>query len=559
MTLSILVADSLHINKRNFKSFFKFIEKTKAKIYIEDSHKDWIALYGVYDQKLDKLYDKIEILSKMRDKELWNFKINDIQLFPICRAEILSLVASEPSWYENPYPQTLNGIFLKLYKENRTVLLQNMAAAWYWIEFWKKRLSELHSFTHCCIFSGGLIYQKSLIEQLKYTSIKVMVMESLFTGNEYYCEERYSSIANNCDIKHNAIYNNYVNHLETGDIYDKERTKAINKFILSKNKNVEQPIFSDEIEFIESELTCVGIIGQVVNDFSVLEYKNNGLSTINFYKELILKLADANFNVVMKTHPWEEKKNNIKTTLTKNILESYVQTLPEHLRNRIRIVDHYSIKKLFNKIQYIVGLNSQGLLEAAFEGLKPVQFGNAFYGKRGFTYDYNFEKINDFIDDLKSKKINTILNLNEFDAFEQFITILLQKHVVSIHDSGVLTLQRIFTQPTYIALAKAEVVTVKEIVKSDVGISAVADITTNLDSTLAVDLVKPENDKNTNKLIGKEVIIQKSDTSLNGIILNEGRQKNRKLAKFKSNPYQFFADSKNPLIRFLRHFFKLKN
>ena len=43
MNLSILVADSLHINKKNFGSFFKFIEKIKAKIYFEDSHKDWIS------------------------------------------------------------------------------------------------------------------------------------------------------------------------------------------------------------------------------------------------------------------------------------------------------------------------------------------------------------------------------------------------------------------------------------------------------------------------------------------------------------------------------------
>ena len=78
MNLSILVADSLHINKKNFGSFFKFIEKIKAEIYFEDSHKDWISLYGVYDQKLDKLYGKIEILSKLTEDELWKFKINDI-------------------------------------------------------------------------------------------------------------------------------------------------------------------------------------------------------------------------------------------------------------------------------------------------------------------------------------------------------------------------------------------------------------------------------------------------------------------------------------------------
>lgn len=551
MNLSILVADSLHINKKNFGSFFKFIEKIKAKIYFEDSHKDWISLYGVYDQKLDKLYGKIEILSKLTEDELWKFKINDIQLFPICRAELLSLVAPQPIWYSTPYPRTSKDIFSKLYTENRTALFQNMAAAWYWIDFWKKRLLELNSFTHCCVFSGGLIYQKSLIEQLKYTPTKVMVMESLFTGNEYYCEERYSSIANNCDIKHKAIYTNHVKHLETGNDYDRERTKAINKILLSKNKNVEQPIFSEEIKFLENNLPCVGIIGQVVNDFSVLEYENKGISTINFYQELIFNLASANINVIMKTHPWEEKKNNIRTALTKDVLEKYVQTLPENLQNRIHIVDHYSIKKLFNQVQFIVGLNSQGLLEAAFEGLKPVQFGNAFYGNRDFTYDYHINDIDQFITDLTSGKIQGTLSLNELNAFEQFMTILLQKHTVSIHDSGIVTLQKIFLQPSPIALAKPQPAT-----SSKEKINDNPPVSRNTETTLQPNTLNNDKSSEPNKINTANAAPPKAAPK-EEIILNEPK-KNRKLAKFKSNPYQFFVDSRNPLVRFLRHFFSPK-
>ena len=553
MTLSILIADSLHINKRNFGSFFKFVEKVKAEIYFEDSHKDWISLYGVYDQKLDKLYEKIEILSKLTEEELWKFKINSIQLFPICRAEILSLVSAQSIWYSASYPKTLKGIFSKLYIENRTALLQNMAAAWYWIDFWKKRLSELHSFTHCCVFSGGLIYQKSLIEQLKYTPVKVMIMESLFTGNEYYCEERYSSIANNCDIKHKAIYTNYVRHLETGNDYDRERTKAINKIILSKNKNVEQPIFSEEIKFLENKLPCVGIIGQVVNDFSVLEYENRGISTINFYQELIFKLANSNINVIMKTHPWEEKKNNVRIALTKDVLEKYVQTLPENLQNRIRIVDHYSIKKLFNQVHCVVGLNSQGLLEAAFEGLKPVQFGNAFYGRNNFTYDYHLDDIDQFITDLTLGKIQSVLSLDDFNCFEQFMTILLQKHTVSIHDSGVSTLQKIFLQPSSIALAKPQAATPpKDKEKEN------SSVNRNTEATLPSNLINNNKNNDANKIGTTSVSTQRMPSS-GEIILNEPKRKNRKLAKFKSNPYQFFVDSKNPLVRFLRHFISPKS
>ncbi|MDK4605577.1 capsule biosynthesis protein, partial [Kingella kingae] len=65
MSISILVADSLHINKKNFASFFKFVEQTKPKIDFENTQKDWWTLYGNYESKLDKLYEKIDTLSKL--------------------------------------------------------------------------------------------------------------------------------------------------------------------------------------------------------------------------------------------------------------------------------------------------------------------------------------------------------------------------------------------------------------------------------------------------------------------------------------------------------------
>ncbi|OOF51656.1 capsular polysaccharide export protein, LipB/KpsS family [Rodentibacter trehalosifermentans] len=532
MNISILVADSLHINQRNFGSFFKFTERVKpTKLHFEDSHKDWIALYGVYDSKLAALYSKIEILSKCSKDELLAFKVNDIPLFSVCRAEVLTLAATHKIWYDNPYPTNTKDIFEKLHTHNHTTLLQNMAAAWYWIEFWKTRLAELGNFTHCCVFSGGLIYQKALIEQLKYTSVRVMVMESLFTGNEYYCEERYSPIANNCDIKNPAVYKSYIKALETDDAYDKERMKAINKMLMMKNKNVEQPSSSDSLIFSDPDRPLVSIIGQVVNDFSVLEYKNNGISTIAFYKELIEKLASAGFNVAIKTHPWEEKKNNLKHPLTKTVLTEFVATLPLELQQRIQVIDHYAIKKLFEQSKWIVGLNSQGLIEAAFEGFKPVQFGNAFYGKRSFTHDYALNDIDGFIQDLLTDKLNHILTLSEWDKFEQFITILLQKHAVSVHNSGILNLQKIFELPTYIPLVDIKPVAKKPNAPSNPSESEV--VSRPVSKVPAALMVQNEN-----------------------MIRDGNSRSSAKWRKFKNTPHLFFADAKNPVLRPLKHFFK---
>ncbi len=445
MALSFFIPDSLHINKRNFASFFKFIEENKIKTHFESSHNDWIALYGNYESKQAELNDKIDVLSELKEQELFQFKIYDINLFHIARAELLSLLASQPEWYNEKYPETQELLFKKIYQQNRITLLQNMAAAWYWLLFWKQKLNDLPQFSHACIFSGSLIYQKSLVSLLQYTPTKVMLMESLFTGNEYYCEENYGTIANGSSIKQLAIYKkykrDYLNHTD----YSKEKIKATNKIIQMNNKNVQQPEQSEKLKFNQKAPT-VAIIGQVVNDFSVLEYNQIGLNTVDFYKNLILSLAKNEFNIVIKTHPWEEKKNNIKTPLTKEILTQFVETLSEEEQSRIKIVDHYNIQTLFKQADYVVGLNSQGLLEAAFEGFKPIQFGKAFYGKKGFTSDYTCEQLGQFITDLKQGKINSTMTLSEFDQFELFITILLQKHTISIHNSGLINLRQLFQE-----------------------------------------------------------------------------------------------------------------
>ncbi|MDK4603517.1 capsule biosynthesis protein, partial [Kingella kingae] len=69
----------------------------------------------------------------------------------------------------------------------------------------------------------------------------MMVMESLFTGNEFFCEERYSPIANRTDIMHKAVYQSLLDKINSESVYENERMKAINKMILMKNKNVQQP------------------------------------------------------------------------------------------------------------------------------------------------------------------------------------------------------------------------------------------------------------------------------------------------------------------------------
>ncbi|MDK4574071.1 capsule biosynthesis protein [Kingella kingae] len=551
MSISILVADSLHINKKNFASFFKFVEQTKPKIDFENTQKDWWTLYGNYESKLDKLYEKIDTLSKLPIDALYKFSMHDISLFLVCRAELLSLVAVLSDWYDEAYPTDSYSLFLKLYEKNRTALLQNMAAAWHWLNFWNQKLAESQQYQYCCVFSGSLIYQRSLIELLKFKPTRVMVMESLFTGNEFFCEERYSPIANRTDIMHKAVYQSLLDKINSESVYENERMKAINKMILMKNKNVQQPTDSAAFVF-KYKKPVVTIIGQVVNDFSLLEVNGLGISSVQVYKELITKLVKAGFNVVLKTHPWEKQKINIKSSLTKEIIQKFVDGLSVKEREHIKIVGDYSIKKLFEQSEYVISLNSQGLIEAAFEGFKPIQLGNAFYGKKGFTHDYTFTQLTELISDIKSGKLNNLLTLPEFDCLEQFLTVLLQKHTISVFDSGLPLLRKRFELPKTIALAEAK--------KEVPAVSAVA-----------TEKVKPvETKKAVNAVVVVDKALEKDTVAVKGNQDNEENPKltilppeaktsrQKKWQKFKADPRLFFAQSQYSILRPLKHFFTSK-
>lgn len=534
--LSILIPDDLHINRKNFPSFFKFAEKVDASLHFEKSRRDWISLYGNHESKLDVLNEKSRVLLQLAPDALFSYSVKGVELFKVARAEILSFVAAEPEWYASAYPDSPRGVFDKLDACNRVVLVQNMAAAWDWIEFWHGRLQDGPVFTHACIFSGSLIYQRALIELLRFTPTRVMLMESSFTGNDYYCEEKYEHIANNCDIRHAAVYRS-LRVAEDAWGEERERIKAINKIITAVNKNVTQPADGAPIVFADAGAPVVCLLGQVVNDFSVLEYEGTGLSSIDFYVRLMSALAEAGFNVIFKAHPWEEKKNNVRRPLSRDVIRDFMASLPEERSARMAVVDHYPIHKLFSRSQWVMGLNSQGLFEAAFHGLKPCQFGDAFFGRKGFTHDFRADDIGACIDYMRANPEAGTLSLHEFYSFEVFCTKFFQGKLVSVHDSGLARLAQIFSFPDVIALAS--------------GAAPARE-----GGAVPKPQAKPPTVSAPVKVAATPVAVPAKSTGKAAPPKASLRSEwLRKWRKFLANPRKFFGDSKRPYLRWARVLF----
>jgi hypothetical protein len=522
------IADPLHINKRNFGSFYEYLEEAKANAIFNEERQDWLSLFGDYSEHQQFLIEEYAHLRSLTQDELFELSVLEVNIFKVSRAEILSLLITKEKFSNKPLPTSHRALFDYIFDLEPNVLLWNMAAAIQWINYWSPLIKQ-HNPKFVLVFSGSLIYARSLLELVKNRAPRAFVLESFFTGSDNYIEEKYEPIANNSNLKFKAYYRSLGSD-ESPFERDRSRNKAINKILSAANKNVTQPPENTSRLFSNGRKTVL-ITGQVLNDFSLLEYKDLGLNSLFFYKKIIQKILDeTEFNVIFKAHPWERKKKNITTSLTLDALSAHFEANEKNYSHneRLLFLENYNIKSIFKQTDYVLGLNSQALLEAAFEGFQPVQFANAFYGKLGFTSDYSPDSIDEFIKDLVSEKIPSKLGLVQYRSYEEFITKALQFSLVSAFPSGKAMLKTIFHITPPISLIKSE----------------------SQKNEPTVSIAKTSHPMKTLQPSGKPepTVVQVDKKTAH-------HKRGKKMEKFLKTPKKFFQDSKNPRIKWLHVFF----
>ncbi|WKL51676.1 capsular biosynthesis protein CpsB [Pseudomonas kielensis] len=452
-----LIADPVHIHTRNFGSLFDYLHDAKATVIVNNEYREWMSAFGDYTPFQDKLTEHYNLLKDMTSSQLFEYSVFQINAFKVARAEILSLAITSEDLRDQTLPSDLKTLLTLLLSSHRDLVLWNMAAAIHWINYWATILKR-HNPKFVLVFSGSLVYARALLEFTRTHTARPFVLESFFTGNDNYTEEKYEPIANNSNLKYQAYYKSLEPKI-SADERDRERNKALNKVVSAKNKNVSQPKETNVKLFKNGKPTLL-ITGQVLNDFSVLEYNGTGMNTIAFYSKLIDKLLrKTDFNIIFKSHPWEQKKKNITSALTLETLCRKYDATPyiAAANDRLILIEDFNIKSLFKQVDYISGINSQALLEAAFEGYQPIQFGNAFYGDKGFTSDYRTDQIDDFIEDLLAGKVPSRLGITEYRQYETFLLRTLQRSLVSAFPSGKAQLKSIFQLPSHVSLVKPTV------------------------------------------------------------------------------------------------------
>lgn len=540
------IADPVHINKKNFGSLYEYFAESKATTIFNNERQDWISLFGDYSAHQEHLAEEYAYLQSLTKSELFELSVLEVNLFKVARAETLSLLITKETFSNAPLPTSRRELFEHIFDLEKDILLWNMAAAIQWINHWTATIKKQNP-KFVLVFSGSLIYARTLLEILKNNSPRAFVLESFFTGSDNYIEEKYEPIANNSNLKFKAYYRS-LGQDESSHERDRSRNKAINKILSGINKNVTQPTESQTKLFSNSQPTIL-ITGQVLNDFSLLEHRDLGLNSLDFYKKIIEALLNnTEFNIIFKAHPWERQKKNITAPLTLNALSSHFEVNDKNYNRsgRLLLLENYNIKSIFKQTEFVIGLNSQALLEAAFEGFQPIQFANAFYGNRGFTSDYNPEDLETFIVDLNSGDIPSKLGLEQYKSYEEFITKALQFSLVSAFPSGKIMLRQIFSVTPHIALATKQPQTDKP--AENKVVAAKQPQATKPAETKTAATKQPA-------VSPSQVKAPAAKTApANPEIKNELKS-SKKFKKFLKTPKKFFSDSKNKRIRWLHHFF----
>lgn len=441
----ILVADDFHINPRNFASLYEKMKHLSVikTVGVSLEHPYFLLIKACGNYKGHEKYLQFykEKLASLTFEELLKLKYRNVPVVEISIDEALSFVIANDSWQLQAVEKKIEVIFQKLWDEDREILLLNCAATMLWTDYWAD-FPDLNKFEVAVIFSGSYIYGRTLLYLLQYTKVKGFVVESFTTGNDYFFEERYTPIANNSRVRHKEYRARYAHIKAIDDNWEREKIRSFNKLRALQNKNVKQPLPMPLPRSIATKRTML-VLGQVVNDFSVISGCGSILCTIPTYKEIIGRLlSDSDTLVIFKAHPWEKKKQNIQFALTESKMHAWAKTLPEAQQNRLMIVSDWNLQQLFKVTDFVFTLCSQSALEAALEGFRPMVIGGSFFDSAGFTA--NFATALDAAEAALHSDASGKMTLDEFSAFEDYLATLLQCHLINVSGSGVGKLTALF-------------------------------------------------------------------------------------------------------------------
>ncbi|MAS88195.1 MAG: hypothetical protein CMH30_09530 [Micavibrio sp.] len=408
--MSILFIDNINFHSKNFPELFRTINMCNYTYRYHFSKYDKLkTAYGNYKshaRQLSKYKNKInkQPLSYWLDND-----IDGLNLFSFAKAEVLLRAISKKAWYDQCTDNNDTIVFQKLLKSDADLLVDGLAAACLWLEYWEEFFKKNHAkYKYLFIFSNSYIYTKTAALMADRFDITVYVMEHFFTGKDYYIEQTTQSIQSANPLSLPVPEDTKINEIQVNRM-----------FVDSQNRNVKKENMAYR-SFFDNKSKTVLLVCQVSNDFSLIESHADSLGSIYFYKSAIKEILEkTTYNILIKTHPYEARKLALKDKITYNELTNYRINLPDHLVSRVEITDRYPFEAMLKQSDCVLSLCSQAGLEALWHKKPVLIHKNAFYSSKGFTKE--FSSVDDIVNILNTSE-RLALSDTENKAFYAFMT-----------------------------------------------------------------------------------------------------------------------------------------
>ncbi|SDR37815.1 hypothetical protein [Pseudovibrio sp. Tun.PSC04-5.I4] len=446
----VLLAENFHLNTRNFGSLLKFMNTTEAEITIGielgTTASQLMIANGNYGPHQDILSAQLETLNELTSDDVNSFQYRGFNLWNLAYPEVLVSLLHEKIFQSYEIADNYKSIIPELFQNHKSQILSCFAAAIYWIDYWQS-IKGVHKYHTAIVFSGAHIYAATLLRILRETQVRCFVCESFMTGNHYLLEHRYTPLPN----ASNALRELSQIH-ETQKISYTDIIKAHNHFTTAKNKNVVQPPDKTLPISAGNNEVCL-IIGQVINDYSIITGAGSLKNTIPTYEKLLGGLLkDPDRVVIFKAHPWEGKRQISGRNFTFEYLQEFIKGLPLSQQKRVLLVDNWNLNQLLRVSDRVFTLCSQAGIDAARAGFKPYIIGGSFYGNCGFTND--FDDVTALLHELENNSTSNLLNLSEYKTFERHMAGLFKYKLVAASSAEDKKLNGLFSTPQTISHQK---------------------------------------------------------------------------------------------------------
>ena len=424
-----LLADGPSLTPASCPALFGVIARYKIPTTVHRAHPELKEARGNYGPRA-ALAAYLRRLEGLDREELWelshDFGHTPLRLFPLYRGELLMHSLSTSShWHDTPVAHSDRAIFDRAHDRERVLLLQNAAAAMFWVDAYDIFLRAARgTFSHAFMFDGSATHARVLMELCRLSETRCMVLGETIDETRLFIEERYSPIASSPELQ-----------LQTVRLARKRALPAGHG--RTAGPDLQHLLYGHEPTQQEREegapLGAPLLLAMVPADnaLKVIEHTRCPLSSSAFWRELLpALLAGTEYQVALVLEAQAEDGAH-----TRSRLDALVAALPDEQRARVRIFAPDRLEQLARRADRLLGLQSERCLVLALRhGLLPASFGWPTYAGAGFSDDYDDAR--QLIDDVRQHGHRRTLSLEQYDALLAFLE-LFHAHCVDGTRAGV--------------------------------------------------------------------------------------------------------------------------